>query len=162
MLVIDWHQPNESSNGRKAAEWYLEYNHGKVVSVTDYDGNTVSVFADGEMRYNIYELQDGEIVEAGVVRYPDQFHRWGIETDSDLFDLPEAEIEWGGYNTLKGPTPRGYYVEEINNPWFDLYLYSPYGDNADHLDFVCHEIEEALEAATEYLAGGRMYPPVHR
>jgi|GEM_PF-4232659 len=147
---IEWHQGNESESGRAMAEWYKHTGHDMVVSVSDDKGNTITVFADGEMRYNIYEMRDGKIEDVGVVRYWDDFQRWGITTDEDINDLAEADIEWHGGNILLGPNDKGFYIEGINNPWFDAYLYRD-GSDPEHLDCVCFDINEALSLATESL-----------
>ena len=166
---IDWQQPNESDLGRKRPEWYKFGGHDMVASVSDDNGNTVIVAADGEMRYNVYKLYDGDIRDVGVIRYCDQFEEWGIRADSDLENLPEPDLDsllvsssWSGYNTLYGPTGSGFYLEEINSPWFDLYLYTDGSEEPLHLDYVCFDVNEAVNAATEYLANGREEPPVHR
>lgn len=150
---ITWEQPNMTDIGRTSAEWYKWGGSDPVAHVNDNYGRTVVIYADGEMRYHIYQANGTTLDHVGTVRYMDQFAQFGITTDTDLFDLPEAEwpTGWNGYNTLKGPNKDGYYLEEINNPWFDLYLYESTYQDAEHLDNVCFDINEAVDAAINYL-----------
>lgn len=96
--------------------------HTWAASVTRNE-RTIYVYADGEMRFTI----DGET----EVRHTGHLAELGITSDSALWELDkQGRAEWE------------------HNAWFDLYD----GDTGDHLDRVCHFLDEAITAAQHLLA----------
>lgn len=94
------------------------------VATLDYKSFQVDVYCDGETKAHL--IKDGEVVS--TLTTPAEFIHAGIDTDDALSLANDNNaLDW------------------VNNSWFDLYCYG------EHLDAVCHDIDEAIEAGKEYL-----------
>lgn len=134
-IDINWHQPDERSQGREDSAWYTYRSaHDPVVTVSNGE-REITVYADGEMRIHIEE--DGDIV---VVRYCDRLPENGISNDADIFEASEnGRLEW------------------VNNSWFDLYATDNTVGDDGWLDCVHHSLTDAIEQATALLSHDELW-----
>lgn len=143
-IILSWSQPDERSENREDSCWYTYASgHDCVVLVTKGD-RTLSVCADGEMRFEAYKRNaDEEFIHEGTIRYSDQLEEFGVREDSDLWGLPDAS---NIMPDMTGPNRFGYYYVGVNNSWFDLY-----SEEGEHLDCVRDTLSDAIETATEII-----------
>jgi len=120
---ITWHLGFDPHPKQRDAIFYTGMG---CVATLDYKGFQVDVYCDGETRANLLDAPQGEVVSS--LYSPTDFIDAGIDTDDALLLANQQEL-----------------LDWVNNSWFDLYCYG------EHLDAVCHDIEEAIEAGKEYL-----------
>lgn len=118
---ITWHLAFDAHPKQQDAIFYTGLG---CIATIDYKGFQVDVYCDGETRANL--MKDGEVVS--TLTTPADFIDAGIDTDDAL--------ALANNNNL---------LDWVNNSWFDIYCYG------EHLDMVCHEVEEVLEAGKGYL-----------
>lgn len=135
-IELKWHQPDERTEGREDSSWYTyESNHDAVVTVTKGD-DSITVYADGEMRVLIYREGDPH-KGYDTVRYCDQWAEHAITNDADIVEANEkGSIEW------------------VNNSWYDLYCDDHEIGDDGWLNCVCHSLSDAIEQATTLLNEG--------
>lgn len=95
------------------------YGHAHVLTVLDKEtGNEVRIYCDGEMRINLGDY---------ILRNSDDLTKHGILTEQDLEKV--GQDAW------------------VNNPWFDMYLYTALEDGS-HMNFVHFDaLEEGVPMA---------------
>ena len=118
---ITWHLGFDPHPKQQDAIFYTGMG---CVATIDYKGFQVDVYCDGITRAHL--KKDGQVVS--TLTTPADFIDAGIDTDDALSLANNSEI-----------------LDWVNNSWFDLYCYG------EHLDAVCHELDEAVEAGREYL-----------
>ena len=114
------------------------YQSSSDLVCTVSDGtNSISVYADGEMRIHVLD-ESGEVI--GRIRYCDQFSDFGIINDEEFNTIvcdPEATHTFGGI-TMR--------FDVVHHPWFDLY-----DDQGKHLDWVDYDLTDSINKATSLL-----------
>lgn len=118
---ITWHLGFDPHPKQQDAIFYTGMG---CVATIDYEGFQVDVYCDGETKAHL--TKDGEVVS--TLTNPADFIDAGIDTDDALSLANDNNL-----------------LDWVNNSWFDLYCYGA------HLDAVCHELDEAVEAGREYL-----------
>lgn len=125
---IEWNcQPEE---GRNDAVWYYGVGFmGKATLKTDAGEFSLNIYCDGETLVKIPYSDEEDHVE--YVRYSDQFESMGIRNDEDLVKMNE---KWAHRDIW------------VHNSWFDLYT-----EEGEHIDYVTHEIRDAIDSAHSVL-----------
>lgn len=122
---IEWnHAPEE---GRNDAVWYYGCNYmATAFLTTDTEELSLNIYCDGETLVKIpYNEDDFDNVE--YVRYSGDFESMGIHNDEDLAKMNER---WANRDIW------------VFNSWFDLYT-----EDGEHIDYVTHEIPDAIDSA---------------
>lgn len=148
-LDLRWYQTDERPQNREDSMWYtFGYGgHDLIVSVGNGE-NSVSIYADGEMRIQAFTKEGDSFVFQGIIRYCDQLEEYGIRADDDLWGLPDNSRP-DGFD-VQGPNGARYYFQIDNNSWFDIYN----DEDGEHLDCVCDTLSMAIEQAGNILADG--------
>jgi hypothetical protein len=97
-----------------------------LIATVKYKGFSVDVYCDGATNATLLDQPNGEIVSH--LYSPSDFVSVGLDTDDSLSMAQEQEI-----------------LIFANNSWFDLYC------EGEHLDIVCHTINDALSSAETYV-----------
>jgi hypothetical protein len=113
----------ETDLDRRDAVFYT--GQGLIATVT-YKGFDVDVYCDGVTNATLLDQPNGEIVSH--LYSASDFISAGLSTDDAISMAVEQEI-----------------LVFANNSWFDLYC------DSEHLDIVCHTIDDALESAKTYV-----------
>jgi hypothetical protein len=113
----------ETDLDRRDAVFYT--GEGIIATVT-YKGFGVDVYCDGVTHAELLAKPNGYPVSR--LSSASDFISAGLGTDDAISMAVEQEI-----------------LVFINNSWFDLYC------DSEHLDIVCHTIDDALESAKTYV-----------
>jgi hypothetical protein len=113
----------ETDLDRRDAVFYT--GEGIIATVT-YKGFGVDVYCDGATNATLLDQPNGEIVSHLYSAF--DFISAGLGTDDAISMAVEQEI-----------------LVFANNSWFDLYC------DGEHLDIVCHTMDDALESAKTYV-----------
>jgi hypothetical protein len=113
----------ETDLDRRDAVFYT--GEGLIATVT-YKGFHVDVYCDGVTHAELLDQPNGYPVSR--LSSASDFISAGLGTDDAISMAVEQEI-----------------LVFINNSWFDLYC------DGEHLDIVCHTMDDALESAITYV-----------
>jgi hypothetical protein len=97
-----------------------------LIATVKYKGFSVDVYCDGVTNATLLDQPNGDIVSH--LYSPSDFISAGIDTDEAMSMAQEQEI-----------------LSFANNSWFDLYC------EGEHLDVVCHILDDALDSAVTYV-----------
>lgn len=97
-----------------------------IIATVKHEGFSVDVYCDGDTNAVLLDQPNGEIVSH--LYSPSDFISAGIDTDEAMNMAVEQEI-----------------LIFTNNSWFDLYC------EGEHLDVVCHILDDALDSAMTYV-----------
>ena len=131
---------DDSGNPATDAAFFVEGDGHHLVATISNGEREIRVFCDGEMRLHLWADKKArdEGADYEVIRDTGSLFDAGITNDKQLASLDEDSSEW------------------VNNTWFDLYAYGD-GINGEHLDAVCHDINEAIENASKYLVDEELW-----
>jgi hypothetical protein len=120
-LLIDWEKNNAPVSGARDPMFYRMYGHDLVGTVSLNGEPYAQIFCDGEMRL---ASPDREI----IIRDCWDLAAAGFLSDEQLWEALEKN---------------NWHLDM--NPWFDFYLM-----DGEHLDLVCDDIDDAINAAVEF------------
>jgi len=139
--AIHFTQADEREREREDSCWYTFSSSGNdLVAMVTKGKRTIGVYADGEMRIEVYTKNGNDFVQEGTIRYCDDLEEFGVTKDSDLWGLPYSS---DAMPDMVGPNANGYYYVVVHNSWFDLYEEV----NSEHLDAVCDTLTQAVRTA---------------
>jgi hypothetical protein len=121
----------EPEEGRNDAVWY--YGSGCMGRAFLYAENGVfslGIYCDGETLVKIPRSEE-DLDDVEYVRYAGEFESMGIRNDDDLAKMNER---WEHRDIW------------AHNSWFDLYT-----EEGEHIDYVTHEIPDAIDSARAVL-----------
>ena len=124
---------DERKLNRNDPVWYTDGNRLPIVKVVGNE-SVIFVYVEGITRIAFFEKPNYE-GEPTILKKPKDLISHNINDDEDIFKLSEVgAIEW------------------INNPWFELFI--EYEDDTvyrvDSLEYVCHDLTEAIDKAVEF------------
>jgi len=126
---IEW--ATKPEEGKNDAVWY--YGTGCMGRAFLHDENgifSLGIYCDGETLVKIPRSAE-DLDDVEYVRYAGEFEAMGIRNDDDLVKINE---KWADRDIW------------VNNSWFDLYT-----AEGEHIDYVTHEIPDAIDSARAVL-----------
>lgn len=118
---VTWASGLPLDGDQTASEFYKTRGGSAFICEVKKDGFAVDIYCDGDMSY--YNTKEEFYCDDG----PELIAR-GYDTDKKFTDAVESEE-----------------LRHDMNPWFDMYVCG------EHLDFVTHDINEALQGAKSFL-----------